>query len=161
MITKFIPLAVEQTLEIMYITLQWKQEKHWLSCLLHPSHILVLTQDGEWSSLKGKEKGISFTIGASHKRIDIFRAGVRCFVYFCTSGHINNLMRWERKLDCTDFALSQTPWGIFNIIFSGQYLKDVLNIGKHALLLSMSIFVVLEKDCVIFNLLTDSAEIIN
>lgn len=73
-------------------------------------------------------------------------------------------MRCKTKLVCTDFVTETLDF--FNIVFPGQYLKEVLNIltYRQTLPVFMYISVVLvkkKKNVVTFNVLTDSREIKN
>lgn len=69
-----------------------------------------------------------------------------------------SLKEIQTKIGLYRFCFVTETLGVFNIVFPGQRLKEVLNICRHTLPLYMYIFVVLEKDIAIFNVLTGSRE---
>lgn len=82
------------------------------------------------------------------------------FLHFRANKSLNDM---QTKIGLYRFCFVTETFGFFNIVFPGQHLKEVLNIFicRHTLPLYMYIFVVLEKEVVIFNVLTDSREMKN
>lgn len=81
---KYTALAMKKNPEIMYGMLQWKHKKHFLSCLLSPSHLLHLTQDGEWEATRIQKEMLLFYLYLLEQitiERTFFRAGVCSFIY--------------------------------------------------------------------------------
>jgi len=116
---------------------------------------------------KVKRKAFLLLLEQVTEKWTFFRAGVCCFGFiFSIYTHFRpfkSLKEMQTKIGLYRFCFVTETLGFLNIVFPGQYLKEFLNIlvCRHTLPLYMHIFVILEKDVVIFNVLTDSREIKN
>lgn len=77
------------------------------------------------------------------------------FLHFKAYKCLNEM---RTKIALYRFCFVTETLSFFNMVFPSQYLKVVLNIliCRHTLPLYVYVFVVLEKDVVIFSVLTDS-----